>query len=146
MKLNNSIVNSWDLISESCFIASNHEFQVAVGNMALKQHCQCLCGTCWPEICVLSESPGMLAGLILAILSTPLCLLPQHGLSCFNGKEMLVAITASAQVWTRTVLSASLRLVSIPSHQGSGATCRSQWPSVSAWLLQQNFNLQVWHR
>jgi hypothetical protein len=52
---------------------------------ALKQHCQCQCELCQPEICVLSESPGMLAGLIPAILSTPLCLLPQYCLASLQG-------------------------------------------------------------
>ena len=115
MKLNNSIVNSWDLISESCFIASNHEFQVAVGNMALKQHCQCLCGTCWPEICVLSESPGMLAGLIPAISSTPLCLMPQHCQACLEGHACSKGCN---HYQCSSVERASLRLVSTMSHQG----------------------------
>jgi hypothetical protein len=75
------------------------------------------CKTCYPEICVLSESdlaPGMLAGLIPAILSTPLCLLPQHCLACLEGP----CSKGCNHCQCSSVERASLRLVSTPSHQG----------------------------
>ena len=58
----------------------------------------------------------MLAGLIPAIFSTPLCLLPQHCLACLEGP----CSKGCNHCECSSVECASLKLVSTPSHQGHG--------------------------
>jgi hypothetical protein len=101
------------LISDHSFIAAKHDF--AVRCRALKQHCQFKCKMGQPEICVLSDSSGMLAGLIPAISLTPLCLLPQHCLACLEGHACSKGCN---HCQFSSVERAILRLVSTPSHQG----------------------------
>ncbi len=76
---------------------------------------------------------GMLAGLIPAILSTPLCLLPQHCLNCLEGYACASKGCNHSQCWSME--RASLRLVSTLSHQvywqGPVAQCQCLETSVS---------------